>query len=68
MSRTGLRSDCRRRKKGGRKFWRKMDDLRERERERGREIETEREEECGCEDGKMEKEGGGADSEWKVKT
>ena len=29
VSRTGLRSDCRRRIKGGRKFWRKMDDLRD---------------------------------------
>ena len=36
VSRTGLRSDCRRRIKGGRKFWRKIDDLRERERERER--------------------------------
>ena len=35
MSRTGLRSDCRRRVKG-REFWRRMDDLRERLRKRER--------------------------------
>ena len=50
MPRTRKRSNSRRRIKGGRKFWRKMDDLRERER-----VEKEREDECGCENGKMEK-------------
>ena len=47
MSRTGLRSDCRRRIKGGRKFWRRMDDLRERLRKRERKSVSVR--------GKMEK-------------
>ena len=52
MSRTGLRSDCRRRVEG-REFWRKMDDLRERmdgENKSGREGKREkREKKCAKE-------------------